>query len=143
MKFLKVFCDGGSRGNPGPAATGFAVFDDQGHLLHQAGHYLGKTTNNVAEYTAVIHALQWLSQHSFSPPPQTCHFYLDSRLVVNQLNGLFKIKNSRLRQLVIQTRQLENLLSFPVHYHHLPRSQNRLADSLVNQALDQHRPSSF
>jgi ribonuclease HI len=136
---LFVFCDGGARGNPGPAAIGFMIKDSQGKILVQKGEYIGKTTNNVAEYTAVIKALEWLKQQSHSVTQSLSHsvtFYLDSKLVVNQLNGLFKIKNRRLQNLVITIKKLERELSLPLIYRHISREKNYLADRLVNKALN-------
>ena len=136
---LKVFCDGGARGNPGPAAIGFVVQDSTGSVIHQHGEFIGSTTNNVAEYRAVIAALEWLikNKSTFHFELLTLNFYLDSALVVNQLNGLFKIKQAHLRELVLQVKILESSLQVSPVYAAIPRSQNSHADSLVNQALDQ------
>lgn len=132
-----LYCDGGARGNPGPAAVGFVIYDPQKKVLAKIGQPIGRATNNVAEYQAVIFALTWLQKNL--PPRQEklrLQIFLDSMLVVNQLNGLFKIKNASLRNLSLQIRQLENLLNAAASYHFIPREQNRLADSLVNQAFD-------
>lgn len=134
-KPLTVFVDGGARGNPGPAAVGFVIKDSSGKVLHQQGKYLGKTTNNVAEYRAVIEALKWLDKNnglSFS----RLDFFLDSKLVVNQLNGLFKVKEAKMRNLVIEVRQWERKLGGNISYHLIPRQKNKQADSLVNQTLN-------
>ena len=140
-----VFCDGGARGNPGPAATGFLIKDNKANILVKKGNYIGEATNNVAEYKAVIKALEWLyqNQSSISLPvkirsrqPSIINFYLDSQLVVNQLNGKFKIKNSILQGLVIKAKGLENEINASIFYHHIPREKNTEADKLVNQALD-------
>lgn len=93
--------------------------------------YIGKTTNNVAEYTAVIEALKWLKKNQL---PIT--FFLDSKLVVNQLNGLFKIKDYKLRNLIIKVRQLEREIGGNVSYRYISREKNREADSLVKSVLD-------
>jgi len=133
---LFVFTDGGSRGNPGPAAIGFVIRNSAGKTLARRGEYLGETTNNVAEYQAVIKALAWIGgRPDFSAAKIT--FFLDSKLVVNQLNGLFKIKNARLRQLIIKVRQLERKVGGRIVYRFVPREKNREADSLVNQSLDE------
>jgi ribonuclease HI len=135
---LYIFCDGGARGNPGPAAIGFVVKDSDNKVLFEQGVYIGKATNNVAEYTAVIKALEWLSSEitNFQFSVFKINFYLDSKLVVNQLNGLFKIKNSSLRDLIIKARQLEREINLPIIYNHVPREKNKRADLLLNQALD-------
>lgn len=146
-KSLSIFCDGGSRGNPGPAAIGFLVKDHQGKILVRKGKVIGWTTNNVAEYTAVIEALKWICQKSRIPTSSRrsrervnnhqsqINFFLDSKLVVNQLNGLFRIKNAKLRNLIVEVRQLEKAIGGYVFYHFVPREKNRDADFLVNQAL--------
>jgi ribonuclease HI len=137
MQF-NVFCDGGARGNPGPAATGFLIKDQRGKILEKTGKFLGQTTNNVAEYQAVIEALKWLSQSSvINHQSSVINFFLDSRLVVNQLNGLFKIKNGKLRELVVEIRQLEQRVGGNVSYQFIKREKNQEADQLVNQVLDQ------
>jgi len=131
---LLVFADGGSRGNPGPAAIGFLVKDETEKVLVRQRKRIGRATNNVAEYTAVIEALKWLSNR-FSKEKALIIFFLDSQLVVNQLNGLYKIKNAALRNLIIKIRQLENKIGGDISYQHIPRVQNQEADTLVNQAF--------
>lgn len=134
MKKLLIFTDGGAIGNPGPAAVGVVVKDERGKFLTSFGEFIGTTTNNVAEYQAVIEALKWLQLHV------TCYmlhisFFLDSRLVVNQLNGLFKIKNAKLRELVIKVRQLEQAVGGNISYQFIPREKNFLADREVKKVL--------
>lgn len=134
---LKIFADGGARGNPGPAAAGFVVKDNTGKILAQKGEYLGEATNNVAEYQAVIKAFEWLrANRRVIADKERIGFFIDSQLIVNQLNGLFKVKNARLRNLIVEVRQLEGEVGLPVFYQHVPREKNREADSLVNQILD-------
>ncbi len=141
MVFL-VFTDGGARGNPGSAAVGVVIKDEQGKTVHQFGKKIGETTNNVAEYTAVIEALAWIKNnlkdplHSSGQASSKFQFFLDSRLVVNQLNGLFKIKESHLRELLLKIRELEAGLGGNISYQLIPREKNWSADRLVNQALD-------
>ncbi|MBU0618788.1 ribonuclease HI family protein [Patescibacteria group bacterium] len=135
---LKIFCDGGARGNPGPAAIGFVIYNQQGELIHRQGIAIGKATNNVAEYQGVIHSLKWLKQNYLNKyKPTMINFNLDSKLVVNQLSGLFKIKKPHLQKLVLLIKQLERELVVPVTYCYIPREKNYLADQLLNQALDQ------
>jgi ribonuclease HI len=149
---LNIFCDGGARGNPGPAAIGFVVKDSLGKTLHRYSERIGNATNNIAEYQAVIAALGWITKYEGKLPikKQTYKFYLDSRLVVNQLNGKFKIKDEKLKSLVIKVRKLEriaNLISrveedlfsekkSRISYNLVPRTQNSEADALVNHALN-------
>ena len=128
---LQIFCDGGARGNPGPAAYGFVV-KAGGKIIKESGSYIGVTTNNTAEYTAIVEALKWLSaDHSGS----NLVFYLDSQLAASQLNGIFKVKNAKIRELLFKIRELENQFR-QVFYKHIPREQNKEADRLVNEVLD-------
>ncbi len=124
---LKVYTDGGARGNPGPAACAFVIYDPAGNLREKRGKYLGKMTNNEAEYQGVIEALTSLADPELN-------FYLDSQLVVSQLNGIWKVKEPRLRVLLFKIRQLEN--GRKITYAYVPREQNRMADALVNETLD-------
>ncbi len=138
MNQLTIFCDGGARGNPGPAAIGVIIKDDKGRVLLEKGEYIGKTTNNVAEYQAAIQALKWLIKHQPQPKNLSVkyQFFLDSLLVVNQLNGKYKIKNLKLQPLAIRVKELESQLGGKINYHHVLRERNKEADKLLNQALD-------
>ena len=137
---LNIFTDGGSRGNPGPAAAGVVIKDSANQTLHSFGQIIGTATNNIAEYQAVIIALQWLidNKKMLVNLSGECliNFFLDSTLVVNQLNGLWKLKNAHLRQKVILIRQLETSLNANITYAAISRSQNSAADLQVNLALN-------
>jgi ribonuclease HI len=133
-KNLYVFTDGGARGNPGPAAVGFVVKDEKGRVLIEQGKFIGWATNNIAEYRAVIEALRWIKEN-FKYKISNIKFFLDSNLVVNQLNGLFKIKNKKLRNLIIETRKLEQGIGGNVFYNFIRRGKNRKADFLVCSEL--------
>jgi ribonuclease HI len=135
MTGLFIFCDGGARGNPGPAAAGFVVKDGQGKVLASVGRFLGKTTNNVAEYSAVVEALVWIKSN-LQLRTYNLELFLDSKLVVSQLKGLYKIKNANLRILAIEVKKLEREVGDKVSYRLIPREKNSAADRLVNQALD-------
>ncbi len=140
MKFI-VHTDGGARGNPGPAAIGVVIEDGNKKIIQKFGRYIGEATNNVAEYSAVAEALQRIKYQVSSIKEHERNsveifFYLDSTLVVNQLNGLFKIKDPTLRSLVTHIRMLEREVGGVIHYTAVPREQNHHADFLVNQALD-------
>jgi ribonuclease HI len=133
---ITVHTDGGARGNPGPAAIG-VVIESETSRIHEFGKYIGTTTNNVAEYTGVIEALLWLKanlKHSDSDH-NTIEFILDSSLVVNQLNGIFKLKEPRLRELLSHIRILESEIGGNVRYTLVPRYKNQRADEFVNIAL--------
>lgn len=135
---LVVFTDGGSLNNPGPAAVGFVV-KKGGKTIKKFAKGIGQATNNIAEYTAVIEALKWLKTNYPSPQllNQQVNFFLDSRLVVNQLNGVFKIKDYQLRSLAIQVRRIEGGVGANFCYHYISRERNREADSLVKGVFKQ------
>lgn len=133
MKNLKIFTDGGARGNPGPAAIGIVVVDkDSKKIFKKFGKKIGVTTNNVAEYTAVLETLKWLKENV--KEKFAANFYLDSKLVVNQLNGYYKIKDAKLRELILEIKrgECEIGLNGAFFYNFVPREKNRIADSLVN-----------
>lgn len=129
-----VHTDGGARGNPGPAAVG-VVIHKNGKLLHRFGQTIGETTNNVAEYRGVIEALKYM-RSVLKKNKHELLFFLDSMLIVNQLNGVFKIKDPTLRELSLQVKILEQEVGGVIRYRTVPREQNRQADFLVNCTLD-------
>ncbi len=131
---LKIYCDGGSRGNPGHAASAFAVYKN-GKVIHKESHYIGVSTNNIAEYKAVGFALDWLKDNKV-PTDDAVKFILDSELVVKQLTGIYKVKNSKLALLVVEIKNKERKFPFKVYYSVVTRESNQLADSLVNKELD-------
>ncbi len=133
MKLI-VHTDGGARGNPGPAAIGVVIETDNRKLIAEFGKRIGESTNNVAEYTAVVEALKEIRNRKYRD--NTLHFFLDSNLVVQQLNGTFKVKDAKLRELLIAVRMLEQEVGGEVSYDYVPREENSRADRLVNQALD-------
>ena len=126
---IRIFTDGGSKGNPGPAAIGIVIYEGQKELLRYRED-IGIGTNNEAEYRALIKALELAKEKAWKLERIDC--YLDSKLVVQQVNGIFKIKEARMRDFIFKIRVLESELRIPVHYHHIPREENVLADALVN-----------
>lgn len=134
---LIIYGDGGSRGNPGEAAYGFAVYDTEKKEVYKEGKRLGIATNNFAEYSAVISALMYVKTHN--PNVETIRFYLDSQLVASQLSGVYKVKHPSMKELFIKAKQLETSLSAKITYTAIPRSENTAADQLVNEALDGKR----
>ncbi len=137
MSKISVFTDGGSRGNPGPSALGVYIEDGNGKKLTAIGKTLGITTNNVAEYSAIVEAFVWLLANDDSLPSNAkIYFYMDSQLAYSQLVGLYKIKNEKLRDMLFQIRKYEAELGRDVYYAHIPREQNTRADQMVNLALD-------
>ncbi len=127
-----VEADGGSRGNPGPAAYGVVVRDGEtGAIIAEAGDYIGIATNNVAEYRGLLAALEMVCAMDAGA---TVEARLDSKLVVEQMSGRWKIKNDALRELALQARDV--LPYAAVRYSWIPREQNTAADRLVNLSLD-------
>lgn len=129
---LVIYTDGGARGNPGPAAIGVVIQSPTGEILDKFGQTIGETTNNVAEYRAVIAALGRINQ-KFADALKLS-FFLDSTLVTNQLLGKWKIKQPHLKPLAAAARQL--IGNRVTEFTAIPREQNTQADKLVNQALD-------
>jgi ribonuclease HI/pterin-4a-carbinolamine dehydratase len=130
---VKIFADGGSRGNPGPSASGFVVLDMEDNVMVDKGVYLGVTTNNQAEYTALKLALEECKKMG----AKEIQVYMDSLLVVNQMKGIFKIRN---RDLWPINQAITSLVKDFKHvsFAHVPREFNKLADAAVNRALDEH-----
>ncbi len=130
---VTVHIDGGARGNPGEAGAGVVIRDDDGTLLLEAGFYLGRTTNNVAEYNALLRALQWLEQ---TGTRDGVTILCDSELVVYQLTGQYQVKSPKLRPLFEEAqRRLLRIGRWQIR--HVPRQDNRRADLLANQAMDE------
>jgi ribonuclease HI len=130
MKYI-VHTDGAARGNPGPAAIGVVIEDDEGRTVYEASRALGVRTNNEAEYLALITALEYLKDVR----PAEVEFRLDSELVVKQIGGQYKVKEPRLQTLHGQVIMLLNVVG-KYRFRHVPRKQNARADELANEALD-------
>jgi ribonuclease HI len=134
---MKIYCDGGSRGNPGPAASAFVVFDEKDELVHKESKYLGVTTNNVAEYNAVLLATKWLVEPStVKSKKSTVIVNLDSQLVERQLNGFYKIKNENLMKFALEIKNIIKVNNLNLKFIWNYRTNNKLADKLVNDILD-------
>ena len=133
---LIIYSDGACRGNPGPSSSGWVVLNSQGLLVSEGGSSLGQRTNNQAEYLAVKEVAIWVGQnlgHSFK-----LDFRLDSDLVVQQLSGNWKIKDSKLKQLAMETMNvMQGFDSFGFSY--VPRAENKRADALANKVLDEEQ----
>jgi ribonuclease HI len=128
----RVRTDGASRGNPGPSALGVSIEDENGNEVATASETIGVTTNNVAEYTAVVRALELLARLG----ARRAEFLLDSELIVRQLEGRYRVRNPRLQELFAAVKRgLAGLDAVTVR--HVPRAQNTRADALANRALDQ------
>jgi len=128
---IKLYTDGGSRGNPGPSASGFVLYDEQDKVIYAGGEYLGITTNNQAEYQAVRLGIKKALEYS----PKEIKIFMDSLLVVNQMNGIFKIKNRDLWPIHSDIKLLMSKIP-KVTFTHVPRELNKEADAEVNKVLD-------
>ena len=132
---ITIYTDGGARGNPGPAGIGIVI---QGLASGKKtfGEYIGETTNNEAEYRALIVALQKLKKLAGKNKLDQVDCYADSELMVKQLNGEYKVKDSNLRGLFMEVLKLKSELKAPIVFHHIKRKQNSEADELLNDVLD-------
>lgn len=132
---VSVFTDGGSRGNPGPAALGVYI-EKNGKVLAEIGKRLGEATNNFAEYSAILEALSWIEENKSRLKDSLINFYMDSELAFSQLTGVYKIKNETIRNFMEKIREKEKLIGLKITYSHVRREKNKEADRLVNLALD-------
>ncbi len=138
MEQFVIRTDGGARGNPGPAGSGAAVerkTDSGLELVAEVSEYVGETTNNIAEYKAVIFALEAVKANATSMPV-VVDAVLDSQLIVEQMNGNYKVKNEGLKPLYHRVRELVMELGGAVTFRHVFRAENKHADRLVNEAID-------
>ncbi|PIP51612.1 ribonuclease H [Candidatus Berkelbacteria bacterium CG_4_8_14_3_um_filter_33_6] len=136
MKIITINTDGGARGNPGPAGIGIVVSDGKNKLA-EIKEKIGETTNNVAEYRAVIKALDWLQENIDQIKPDRINFNLDSMLIVNQIIGKYRIKQEHLKLLNQNIQEKIKLFNIPINFNYIPRTQNKISDKLVNQVLDE------
>ncbi|MGA2392243.1 MAG: ribonuclease HI family protein [Candidatus Lustribacter sp.] len=128
-----LFADGGSRGNPGPAASGAVLFGEDGQVLREVGTYLGVATNNVAEWTGLLTGLEAALDMGIDE----LAVRLDSELVVKQISGAYRVKSEGLIPLHAKAKALLRQFAH-VDVRHVRRKQNAAADALVNQVLDAH-----
>ena len=136
MAKIHIYTDGGSRGNPGPSALGVYITDDKGKVIAKIGKRLGVTTNNIAEYSAILAGFTYVLENKEKLEPESINFFMDSQLAYSQLIGIYKIKNDGIRQLMFEIRKKEAELNIPIFYAHIPREKNTNADAMVNLALD-------
>ena len=132
---LKIYSDGGARGNPGPAAIGVVIYGDS-QKITEFGEKIGLATNNFAEYTSLETALVRAAAICQRERVELIEVFMDSQLVINQITGQFKIKNSQLAKILGRILSLEKKLP-KIKYNLVARENNRQADKLVNLALDQ------
>lgn len=139
MEFY-IFCDGASRGNPGPAACAAIVYSDiNSDPLLELGKVLGTATNNVAEYRGLLLGLEglidFLAESGHSPSDATLHVRMDSELIIRQLTGQYRVKNEALKSLYARVIKLLSRFK-STDLQHVPREKNKAADRLANQYLD-------
>lgn len=128
---LQFYTDGGSRGNPGPSASGVVILDMNEQVVEAFGVYLGITTNNQAEYQAVKFALEAVAKYK----PTRIHAKMDSELVCKQLNGVYRVKNVDLQPIYADIKKLA--AQYDITFEHVYREFNKLADKQVNLAIDE------
>jgi len=128
-----IHADGGSRKNPGAAAIGIIIFDEERKKLESYKECIGNTTNNVAEYKALLKALQLAAKHT----RKEVHIFMDSELIINQMNGVYKIKSADMLELFQEVKDYERAFT-KVVYNYVPRENKfqAMADRLVNEALE-------
>ena len=128
---IKLYTDGGSRGNPGPSASGYVLMNMDDAVIFEGGVYLGVTTNNQAEYKALKFGLAEAKERG----AQVVYVYMDSQLVVNQMKGTYKVKKAELIPIYNDIKELASTFA-KITYTHVPRELNKLADAMVNEVLD-------
>jgi len=136
---VAIHCDGGSRGNPGPAASAFTA-QAGGKKIKEQKEFIGVSTNNVAEYKSLLMALTWLLE--FLQKESKVHsakIFMDSQLVVRQVTGEYKVKSGNIIPLIAQVKEMEREIKKRVNIDisHVTRGENSRADSLVNEAIDE------
>ncbi len=132
-KVLTLYCDGAARGNPGPAGAGVVIQDERGRIVKEVAQFLGHTTNNQAEYSALIVGLEAAEELS----PDVIHVKLDSELLVKQIKGEYRVRSLDLKPFYDEaTKLLRRFKRYTIDY--IPRERNREADLLANIAIDAH-----
>ncbi len=133
---LTIHTDGGSLNNPGPAACSYIITKADKSVVEKKFVFLGNQTNNYAEYSGVKNAFIALLRLKEKLKITSLSFISDSLLMVNQLNGLYKVKNEGIRVFVFEIRSLEQQINVPITYKHVLRELNQEADALVKECLD-------
>ncbi len=130
-KSIKIFSDGASRNNPGEAGAGFIFLDEDDTIIFKDKKFLGIKSNNEAEYLALIFALESLNKFDC----KVINIFLDSELVVKQIKGVYKVRDSKLQELYSKANNYLKNYNFTIS--HIPRERNKLADKLANEAIDE------
>ncbi|HUS46675.1 MAG TPA: ribonuclease HI family protein [Phycisphaerae bacterium] len=131
---VTIYIDGGARGNPGPAAAGVVITDSKKTVLHESGIFLGKATNNVAEYKALLAGMQAARKLG----ADEVEVFSDAQLLVRQMTGEYRVKNERLQLLHEEALNLQGHFA-RCSYRHIPREENKHADKLANLAINLRR----
>lgn len=133
---IKIFTDGGSRGNPGQAGFGTVFYDENNKIIWQGSRYLGVKTNNVAEYEGLIFALNWVKDNESQLGIIEAEFNADSELMIKQMQGIYKVKAINLKDLNKQARELVLAIKAKIKFVAIKRELNSEADALANEAMD-------
>lgn len=133
---VHAFTDGASRGNPGESGIGIVMKDEEGNVLATKFGYIGKATNNIAEYTALITCLRLAHEKNY----RSLIVHSDSELLIRQMQGKYRVKEPRLKQFVEEARALIGSANLQCKFHHITREYNREADELANLGIDSKRP---
>ncbi len=136
MAKLKVFTDGASRGNPGESGIGVVIYDETGKVIKKWNEFVGKTTNNQAEYLALVKSIQIIKKLNQTIEIEFVEFNADSELMIKQLKKLYKVKDSGLKPLYNSAVSELSSFRFPYTFRHVERSLNKVADNLANQGID-------
>ena len=127
----KLYTDGGARGNPGPGAIGVVILNNKEEVIYELAKYIGKCTNNEAEYEALETGLDSAVKRKITD----LNVYLDSELITKQIKGEYKVKSSSLKKYYTRVKKLESEFN-KISFTHVKREKNKKADALVNEALD-------
>ena len=136
MAKLKVFTDGASRGNPGEAGIGIIIYDDKNNVIKKWNEYIGKTTNNQAEYLALLKSIELLHEIKKTISIDFIEFHADSELMIKQIKLEYKVKDEGLKTLFKKVQNQINSLKIPCVFKHIERKLNKEADKLANQGID-------
>jgi len=135
---IKVYSDGGSRGNPGCSGSGFVVYDEDGKTAYEQANYWGTRTNNEAEYMGLLTGLRWIVKHMEEKKISAVEFFMDSQLIVRQMEGQYKVKAKNLIGLFGECQELAKKIE-KIVFKHVKREGNQRADALANMAMDKQK----
>ena len=134
---LNIYCDGGSRGNPGPSACAFVILQNM-KVVNKFSKYLGIKTNNEAEYLAVVYALEFILKSKYDKNTWI-KFYLDSQLVTKQMKGEYRVKSDNIKVFFNKAMALKNKIPANISFNFVKREKNKIADHLLNIELDNNK----